>query len=137
MTITEKREHFENEMSKLENFLGLKINEPPRSEIETILQLQTKTIRKLTSIELAEYAFMLSQYALFLQHKYNEYQTFLQWCDHVRHIAQGDEVFKLKQWKQTIELRATKLVFISKKVDDLSRSLNNLCLARYKKGDNL
>jgi hypothetical protein len=135
MTLTEKRENFNKEMSELENFLGLAISEPPRSEVEEILQLRTEEIRKLPSVELAEYSFMLSQYALFLQHKYNEYQTFLQWCGHIRHTAQGDEVFTLKQWAQKVELRSTKLVFMSKKVEDLSRSLNNLCLARYKKGD--
>lgn len=136
MTLVEKRKNFEQEMSKLENFLGLVIHEPPRSEIEKVLQLQTDELRQLTSTELAEYSFMLSQYALFLQHKYNEYQTFLSWSDHVRHAADGDEVFKLKKWTQQIQLRATKLSFMSKKVEDLSRSLNNLCLARYKKGEN-
>lgn len=136
MNLIEKRANFKQEMLKLENFLGLTVHEPPRSEVEKVLQLQTEEIRQLTSVELAEYSFMLSRYAFFLQHKHNEYQTFLQWCSHIRHTAQGDEVFELKQWTQTVELRSIKLAFMSKKVDDLSRSLNNLCLARYKKGEN-
>ncbi len=107
------------------NFLGLPEFEPKRSEIESVLVLEKDEIQKLSSIQIFEYAFMLSQYSLFLQQKSNECQAFLNWACEEENLSEADRT-TLRTWVKNIRVRLDRIFYLSKKIDTMIQCLSNI-----------
>lgn len=124
-------QQYQKEISGWEQFLGLPKFEPERSEIEEILIMTKENLRQRSSVELAEYSFMLAQYALFLQQKANECQAFLKWASNsIKRLLAEDRV-KLTQQTRSVEIRNIRISYLARRIETMMQALNNLTRARY------
>lgn len=117
---------YKDSMAEWIKFLGLPKTEPERSEVENILILSQEELRILPQRRIFEYAFMLSQYALFLQQKTNECQSFLGWSQNNIGQFVGEDRSKLQMWTKNIKLRLTQILYLSKKIETMIQCLSNL-----------
>ena len=110
---------------QLENWvksLGLPQHQPQNMEIENILGFTRESMRERSSVELSEDAVILAQYALFLQQKSNECQTFLKWSNQVMNRLFGDDRPKLTNWVRQAELRIDRIVYLARRIELVGQS---------------
>lgn len=131
MSLDEAYSVYETGMEKWEKFIGLPNTEPNRDEIDTILSISSSNLKRLDSNLLSEYAFTLSQYALFLQQQANRGQAFLQWSKDNVNKMMGDDKSKLVQWTRNISIRSIRISYLSKRIDVIIQALNNIVRTRY------
>jgi len=131
MSLDQAYSDYESGMEKWEKFIGLPDIEPNRDEIDTILSISSKDLKKLDSNLLSEYAFSLSQYGLFLQQQANRCQAFLQWSKDNLNKMKGDDKSKLVQWTRNISIRTIRISYLSKRIDVIIQALNNIVRTRY------
>lgn len=111
--------------------LGLPMYQPPESEIEPILRLTREQLREKSSIALSECGVMLSQYAFFLQQKANECQTFLSWGKQVGNRISNEDKPRLVQWTRKVELRSSRIAYLTRRIEAISLAIANLAKTRY------
>ena len=116
--------------------LGLPQHQPENTEVETILSFTRDTLRERSSVQLSEDAVILAQYALFLQQKANECQTFIKWAGQVMNRLMGDDRPKLNQWVRQAELRLERIQYLARRVELVGQSISGLVRARYNEGSN-
>ncbi len=116
--------------------LGLPQYQPENTEIETILGFTRNELRERSSVELSEDAVMLAQYALFLQQKSNECQTFIRWSGQTMGRLFGDDRPKLNRWARLAELRIDRIAYLARRIELVGQSISNLVRARYNEGSN-
>lgn len=116
--------------------LGLPQYQPSNTEVEIILVFTRETLRERSSIQLSEDAIILAQYALFLQQKTNECQTFIKWSDQVMNRLSGDDRLKLNQWIRQAELRLKRILYLARRIELIGQNISNLVRARYNEGKN-
>lgn len=130
-TLNNDHQQYQERLAKWENFLGLPKFEPERSEIETILIMTREELRQCSSLELAEYGFMLAQYAMFLQQKANECQAFLKWADHEMGRLLAEDKTKLVVWTRNVTTRNIRISYLARRIEIIVQALANLGRARY------
>ena len=116
--------------------LGLPQHQPSNDEVETILGFTRESLRERSSVQLSEDAIVLAQYALFLQQKANECQTFMKWSNQVVNRLLGDDRPKLNQWVRQAELRLERIAYLARRIELVGRSISGLVRARYNDGSN-
>jgi len=116
--------------------LGLPQHQPENTEVETILGFTRDTLRERSSVQLSEDAVILAQYALFLQQKANECQTFIKWAGQVMNRLMGDDRPKLNQWVRQAELRLERIQYLARRIELVGQSISGLVRARYNEGSN-
>lgn len=116
--------------------LGLPQHQPANTEVEIILVFTRETLRERSSIQLSEDAIILAQYALFLQQKTNECQTFIKWSGQVMNRLSGDDRLKLNQWIGQAELRLKRILYLARRIELIGQNISNLVRARYNEGKN-
>ncbi len=126
-----KYEKYKDKLDQWIKFLGLPQAEPERSKIEEILELNNEDLKNSPPIELAEFAVMLSQYSFFLQKKYNECQSFLNWSKTCVSNLIAEDKPRLFQQTKEIEMRITMISFLTRRMDMMIQSLNNLSRMKY------
>ncbi|KKM13342.1 hypothetical protein LCGC14_1717200 [marine sediment metagenome] len=124
-------EAYKEKLDQWINFLGLPKVEPERSKVEEILELPFAILQTLSYIELAEFAVMLSQYALFLQKKSNEAQAFLDWAKASTNRFMSEDKAKLIVWVRNINTRLTMVAYLARRVETMVNSLSNLSRMKY------
>ena len=102
-----------------------------RSKVEEILEIPFAILQTLSYIELAEYAVILSQYALFLQKKSNESQAFLDWAKASTNRFMSEDKAKLIVWVRNINTRFTMVSYLARRVETMVQSLSGLSRMRY------
>lgn len=116
--------------------LGLPQYKPENDEVETILEFTRETLRERSSVQLSEDAVILAQYALFMQQKANECQTFLKWSNQVVSRLLGDDRPKLNQWVRQAEVRLERIQYLARRIELIGQSIGGLVRARYNEGSN-
>jgi len=127
---------YKDQMNKWISTLGLPQHQPSNDEVETILGFTREMLREQSSVDLSEDAVILAQYALFLQQKANECQTFLKWSSQVTNRLLGDDRPKLNNWVRQVELRASRISYLARRIELMGQSISNLVRARYNEGNN-
>ena len=122
---------YQEKLNQWISFLGLPKVEPERSKVEEILELPFAILQTLSYIELAEFAVMLSQYALFLQKKSNESQAFLDWAKASTNRFMSEDKAKLIVWVRNINTRLTMVAYLARRVETMVNSLSNLSRMKY------
>lgn len=122
---------YQEKLDQWVNFLGLPEAEPQRSKVEEILELPFAILQTLSYIELAEFAVMLSQYALFLQKESNKAQAFLDWAKASTNRFMSEDKAKLIVWVRNINTRLTMVAYLARRVETMIQSLNNLSRMKY------
>ena len=122
---------YQEKLDQWVNFLGLPAAEPERSKVEEVLELPFAILQTLSYIELAEFAVMLSQYALFLQKKSNESQAFLDWAKASTNRFMSEDKAKLIVWVRNINTRLTMVAYLARRVETVVNSLSNLSRMKY------
>jgi hypothetical protein len=89
--LDEEKNIYRSELDQWIKTLGLPQHQPDNIEIETILEFTRESLRERSSVDLSEDVIMLAQYALFLQQKSNECQTFLKWSSQVMNRLLGED----------------------------------------------
>lgn len=113
-----------------EESLCLTIKEPNRSEIEKIFELSVQQIREERTMHLAEYAFMLSQYLVFLQKKSNECDGFLKWARNINSRLFNEDKAKAGRLVQKVELRQSRIAYLSRRIEFYAQSMQNIVRQR-------
>jgi len=116
--------------------LGLPQHQPSNTEIEAILEFTRDALRERSSVQLSEDTVLLAQYALFLQQKANECQTFIKWAGQVMNRLLGDDRPKLNQWVRQAELRLERIQYLARRIELVGQSIGGLVRARYNEGSN-
>lgn len=134
--LTEEFSVYKDQLDKWIEALGLPQFQPSNAEIETILGFTREILRERSSIQLSEDTIMLAQYALFLQQKTNECQTFLRWSSQVMGRLFGDNRPKINQWIRQVELRKDRISYLTRRIELVGQSIGGLVRARYNEGSN-
>lgn len=134
--LDEESKIYREELDQWIKTLGLPQHQPDNTEIETILGFTRELLREQSSVVLSEDAVMLAQYALFLQQKANECQTFLKWSSQVVNRLIGDDRPTLNRWVRKAELRLERLSYVARRIELLGQSMSNLVRARFNEGSN-
>lgn len=129
-------EGYRNQLDQWIKSLGLPQHQPDHNEIETILGMTRELIREQSSVDLSEDAVMLAQYALFLQQKANECQTFLKWSGQVANRIFGDDRPELNRWVRKAELRLERIAYLARRIELVGQSISGLVRARYNERSN-
>ncbi len=116
--------------------LGLPQHQPANNEVETILGFTRDAIRERSSVQLSEDSIILTQYALFMQQKANECQTFIKWSNQVMNRLLGDDRPRLNQWVRQAELRFERIQYLARRIELVGQSISGLVRARYNEGSN-
>lgn len=111
--------------------LGLPQHQPSNKEVEDIIMLTREKLRERSSIQLSEDTVILAQYSFFLQHKTNECKTFIRWSGQVMGRLFGDDRPKLTSWIRRAELRIERVEYLTRRIELIGQSINNLVRARY------
>jgi len=128
--LKEEYKLYEDDLKKWENTICLSDIEPERSEIEKIIEMTTNDIMSNDNTTLSRWAFMLARYGFFLQNKENKCKSFLQWArNSERRFIDNDKV-KLCNWVKTIDLRLTRILFLTRRIDLMIQTLINICKIR-------
>jgi len=135
--LSQDYENYKTQLEKWEAFLGLPKYEPERSEIESILQLKNEDLQAISSIQIAEYAFMLSQYAFFLQQKTNECKSFLDWArGNEKRLTNIEDKSKMASWVKEVKMRESRVAYLTRRVEMMVQCLSNLGRVRYQEKNN-
>jgi len=127
---------YKDQLDKWITALGLPQYQPANIEIETILEFTRETLRERSSVQLSEDTVFLAQYALFLQQKANECQTFIKWAGQAMNRLLGDDRPKLNQWVRQAELRLERIQYLARRIELVGQSISGLVRARYNEGSN-
>ncbi len=127
---------YKEELNQWCKAIGLSQYQPSNTEVETILSFTRELLREQSSVDLSEDAFILAQYALFLQQKMNEAKTFIRWSGPAMNRLFGDDRPKLTQWVRQAELRIERVEYLTRRIELLGQSISNLVRARYNEGRN-
>jgi len=133
-TFNNEQERYDARLKKWEDFLGLPATEPQRTEVDFILNIKMSEIKQIPTMQLSEYAFMLMQYALFLQQQSNRCTTFLEWIKNVLPKLRGDCVVKATSFKREIEMRYARVAYLARRIETVAQAINNICRVRYSEG---
>ena len=114
--------------------LGLPQYQPETTEVEDILGFTRAALRERSSTQLSEDAVILMQYALFLQQKANECQTFTKWSGQVANRIQDEDKHQIYQWVKRVALRLERIQYLARRIEMISQSISGLVRARYNEG---
>lgn len=134
--LTDEAAIYKEKLDQWIRSLCLPQHQPDNDEIEEILGLTRDKLREQSSVQLSENAFILAQYALFLQQKINECQTFLIWASQVNNRLSGDDRPRLNQWVRKAELRIERIQYLARRIELVGQSISGLVRARYNEGSN-
>lgn len=135
-SLKEETEIYRRELDQWINSLGLSKYQPSNTEIEEILSYTRELLREQSSVDLSEDAFLLAQYALFLQQKANECKTFLKWSDQVANRLLGEDRSKLVLWTRQAGLRLERIAYLARRIELVGLSMSGIVRARYNEGSN-
>jgi len=135
-SLTEEASRYRQQLDLWIEKLGLPQYQPTSDEIENILSFTRDDLRQRSSTELSEDAVFLAQYALFLQQKANECQTFMKWAGQVNRRLFGDVGPKLNEWVRKAELRNDRIAYLARRIELVGQSISGLVRARYNEGSN-
>jgi len=127
---------YKQQLSEWINTIGISQYQPSNDKIEKILSYTKDELRSRSSVELSEDAFMLAQYALFLQQKINECKAFLTWSQQVKNKIFGDDIQQFTIWVRTAEIRMDRVAYLTRRIEMIGQTINNLVRARYNEGRN-
>lgn len=133
-TYDEQYAEYKKQIDKWENFIGLCQSEPQRTELDFILNIRMAEIKRVPTVQLNEFSFMLFQYALFLQRKSNECQSFVNWGNYVHNKIKGDDITRLTSIMRKVETRLTNVSYLARRIEMMAQSLSNISRARYNEG---
>jgi hypothetical protein len=134
--LTDETKRYKDQLDRWIDSLGLPQYQPPNIEVETVLKFTRETLRERSSTQLSEDAFILAQYSLFLQQKINEAKTFIRWSGPAINRLFGDDRSTLTQWTKQAELRIERIEYLTRRIELIGQSINNLVRARYNEGRN-
>lgn len=115
---------FENESKNFQSIFH--IEEKNRSVVDEIINLEYNVLMSLDATTLLSYGFVLSQYALFLQHKFNECQAFLSWSDRMSSKIIDNDRLTLNKWVRSANLRMTRLSYLTKRIETVIQCLRDM-----------
>jgi len=127
---------YKDQLDRWIETLGLPQHQPANNEVETILGFTRDTMRERSSVQLSEDAIILAQYALFMQQKANECQTFIKWSNQVMNRLLGDDRPRLNQWVRQAELRLERIQYLARRIELVGQSISGLVRSRYNEGSN-
>lgn len=130
--LDQKTQQNKNEMSKWLKSLSLNQIEQNRSKVEDILGIDYETLKQKTAMELGEYAFVIAQYSLFIQHKNNEIKTFLQWSKRIMNTIDANDRARLLKWTQIANDRLEMINYFTRRLEVISQSLSNLSRIKFR-----
>jgi hypothetical protein len=121
---------YNDDLQLWEESLCLIIREPNRSEIEKIFELSVQQMREEKTMILAEYAFMLSQYLMFLQKKSNECDGFLKWAKNITGRLFNEDKAKAGRLVQKVELRLSRIAYLSRRIELFCQAIQGIVRQR-------
>jgi len=124
-------QHYREQLDEWIAHLGLPQYQPDNHEVEKIITMSAEDIKLTSSVELSEYTVILAQYALFLQQKTNECQSFLKWSFNMHKRLFGDDKTVLNRWIKKAEVRMDRVQFLARRIELIGQSLSNLVRSRY------
>lgn len=135
-SLSEETRNYKDELNQWITSLGLPQHQPSNEDVESILGFTRELLREQSSVDLAEDAIVLAQYALFLQQKTNESKTFIKWSKQVVCRLFGDDRSKLARWVSQAELRIERIEYLARRIELIGQSISNLIRTRYNEGNN-
>jgi len=121
---------YQEELNAWVKSLGVVVYQPNNDQLEQIITMTREELGGKTPVQLSEDAFVLSQYAYFLQNKQNECNAFLRWAKQVQNKLLGDNKPKLHNWVRKIELRLDRISFLCRRIEIMSQSINTISVAK-------
>lgn len=121
---------YNDDLTLWEKSLCLSFKEPERGKIEEALGLTIEQIRQEATMTLCEYAFMLSQYLIFLQKKSNECDGYLKWSRNVNSKLFNEDKSKAGRLSQKVELRLTRVAYLSRRVEFYAQAIQSIARQR-------
>jgi len=79
---------------------------------------------------LCEYAFMLSQYLIFLQKKTNECDSFLKWVRNINAKLFGEDKSRASRLSQRVELRLSRISYLSRRIEFFCQAIQAISRQR-------
>jgi len=134
--LSKETEQYKSTMKKWIEAIGLPQYQPDNQLVEDILSMDRESLRQKSSVELSEDAYILSQYAFFLQQKTNECTTFLKWSKQVINRIVGDDRAELHQWIKQADLRIERIQYLTRRIEVLVQTINGIARSRYNEGVN-
>jgi hypothetical protein len=150
LSLKEQMDQLDTILNQYEQSLGLVIKQD--SNIEKYINLGLDEIRKMPTVELAEVSYILSKYSMYIQKQHNIEMVRMNWAEHrikkiiskeltqykyssyderkQLAIANNEVAQKLDDIRNYAKARSDRISFISSKLNEMSRSLNELQKAR-------
>jgi len=135
-SLTDEKTNYLEQMNRWIKALGLPQYQPSNDEIELILEFTRDALRERSCVQLSEDSAILMQYALFMQQKANECQSFLRWAGQAINRLSENDKYKVKQWVRKAELRLERIQYLARRIELISQSISSLVRARYNEGRN-
>jgi hypothetical protein len=126
----EEYKKYNTEITLWEQSLCLALKEPERGKIEEILCLTIEQIRKMETMNIFEYSFMLSQYLIFLQKKSNEAEGYLKWSKNVNGKLFNEDKARAGRLSQKVDLRLSRIIYLSRRIEFYCQALQNIARQR-------
>jgi len=135
-SLSEETNVYKKQLEDWVKALGLPNYTPDSGVIEEILGFTRESLQQRTSTQLSEDTVILAQYALFLQQKINECQTFIKWSNQVVNRMFGDDRPRLNAWVRKAELRIERSQYLARRIEFIGNSMSGLVRSRYNEGIN-
>jgi hypothetical protein len=128
---------YNDELLQWEKSICIPNKEPDRNRVEEILSYTVEQIREQETMILAEHAFTISQYLIFLQKKSNECDTYLKWIKNNNSKFFGDDKAMAGRMANKVELRQSRIAYLSRRIEFYCQAIQNIIRQRnmeYKNG---
>jgi len=131
MNIHEEFNEYRQQLDLWMQSLGLLNCKPPENDcVEQILSMDRTALAERETIKLGQDAFILSQYALFLEMKSNECKGFLKWAAYTSPKLDQNDRPLLFQWTKKAELRLERIQYLTKRIESMIQALGNIIRIR-------
>lgn len=122
---SEALRQFKEEMEAWDRKLGLTQDEMDVSQIEVILKMDRQRVAELSAREAAEAAFVLAQFAFWLQRNENKCRAYMEG------VASNDDP-GLARLHRSAKAKVARIAFLGKRVEFMAQCLQAVQRTRYR-----
>ena|GEM_PF-2701932 len=96
------------------------------TDIDLVLAMDRRRLSELSGRQAAEYAFVLAQFAFYVQRRVNRCHAFIRWANYNRRAMNGSDAARLERLKQDAEIKITRIEYLTKRLEFMSQCLHRI-----------
>ena len=96
------------------------------ADVDMVLAMDRRRLSELSGRQAAEYAFVLAQFAFYVQRRANRCHAFIRWANYNRRAMSGNDAVRLERLKQDAEIKITRIEYLTKRLEFMSQCLHRI-----------